>query len=278
MSRRVFGLVAAIVLAVLGTVALVGFVSNAEARALEGEELAEVYVVAEPIPAGTLGEEVEPHVTIEQVPVKVRATGATTDLDDLTGRVTAVDLQPGEQLIDARFVDVSEFTDREAGVTVPDDMIEVTIELDPQRAVGGLLEPGQTVAVLASFEPFELDANTVEVDGEIVALPQAVADAIEGKTPNATDLILRKALVTAVQEPEDRAFGVDEGEEVDRLTTAPADSVLVTLAVEPRDAERLVFTAEFGFLWLAVEREGVPEVTDDIVTRLNVFGDEAAVQ
>lgn len=273
MSRRVIGIVAALVLALVGTVALVAYVSNAEERALAGEELVEVYVVTTPIPAGTPATDVEQFVAVEQVPAKVQAAEAVDNLPSLTGRVAAVDLVPGEQLVDGRFVARSEFADRLVGVQVPEDMIEVTVELDPQRAVGGLLEPGQTVAVFASFEPFDLNATVVEVDGEEVALPQAVAAEIDGKTPNTTDVILRKVLVTAVQEIEDRTFSNPDDEEIDRLTTAPNDSVFVTLAVRPADAERVVFTSEFGFLWLAVDRETVPEVDDPIQTRGTVYED-----
>lgn len=278
MSRKVTGLMAAIVLAVLGTAALVAFVSSAEARALEGEELAEIYVVVQPVPSGTAAEDLGERVVLEEIPAKVRAAGAIVDLDDLGDRVAAVDLEPGEQLLDARFIDVSEFADREAGVTVPDDLIEITIALDPQRAVGGLLEPGQTVAVLGSFEPFEIDANFVEVDGEIVGLPETVSDTVKGKTPNVTDLLLRKTLVTAVQEVHDRAFSAEEAEEADRLTTAPVNGLLVTLAVAPRDAERLVFTAEFGGVWLAIERDTVPEVIDDPVTWNDVYDRAAPIR
>lgn len=278
MNRRVVGLVSALVLAVLGTAALVAYVSTAEERALAGEELVEVYVVATKIPAGTPADEVEQYVIVEQVPVKIQAVQAVDSLPGLSGRVAAVDLVPGEQLVDGRFVERSEFTDRGAGVQIPDDLIEVTIELDPQRAVGGLLEPGQTVAILASFEPFDLNATVVEVDGQEVALPQAIAAEVEGKTPNATDVILRKVLVTAVQEIEDRTFNNNGEEGVDRLTTAPNNSVFVTLAVSPLDAERVVFTAEFGFIWLAVERETVPEIDDPITTRGNVYDDGLTIQ
>ena len=276
MSRRVIGIVAAVLLALLGTVALVAYVGNAEERALAGEELVEVYVVTTPVASGTPAEELEASVAVEQIPTKVRALGAVTSLPALAGRVAAVDLLPGEQLVETRFMERSEFADREVGIEIPEDMIEVTIELDPQRAVGGLLEPGQTVAVLASFDPFQLSATVVEVDGEEVALPAAVADEVAGSTPNSTDILLRKVLVTAVQESEDGSFGDEE--ETNRLTTAPDDSVFVTLAVSPYDSERLVFTAEFGYLWLAVERETVPETDDPIQTRGTVYLEEVTVR
>lgn len=271
MSRRVIGLGAAVLLALLGTVALVAFVAGAEERALEGEELVEVYVVTDVILGGTPGEEIEEQVVVEEVPSKVRPLDAVDNLAALRGRVAAVDLQPGEQLIESRFIEVSEFTDREVGVQVPEDMIEVTVSLEPERAIGGLLEPGQNVAVFASFEPFDLTATVVEINGQEVALPQAAADELDGATPNTTDLILRKALVTAVQEVRGSGgFGGDEDNQ-DRLNTAPEDVILVTLALDPNDAERLVFTAEFGMLWMAVERDEVPEIDDPIKTRGNIY-------
>lgn len=269
MSKRVIGLLAAVVLALVGTVALVAFVAGAEERALEGEELVEVYVVTDLIAGGTAGDELEESVIVEEVPAKVRPLDAVDNLAALRGRVAAVDLQPGEQLIESRFVELDEFADRAVGVQIPDDMVEVTVALDPERAIGGLLEPGQTVTVIASFEPFQLSATVVEIDGQEVALPAAVADSVEGATPNTTDIILRKVLVTAVQQEANSSLGTDE--EANRLNTAPDGSILVTLAVPPFDAERVVFTAEFGTLWLAVEREDVPELEDSIKTRGNVY-------
>ena len=276
MNRRLIVIVPALLLALLGTVALVAYVGNAEERALAGEQLVEVYVVTTPIASGTAADDLESYVAVEQVPTKVQAVGAVNSLPGLAGRVAAVDLLPGEQLVASRFIERSEFADRMAGVEIPEEMIEVTIELDAQRAVGGLLEPGQTVAVLASFEPFQLSATVVEVDGEEVALPAAVADEVAGSTPNSTDLLLRKVLVTAVQEPLNRSFNDDE--EAERLTTAPEKTVFVTMAVSPFDAERLVFTAEFGEVWLAIERETVPETKDPIQTRGSVYLDEVTVQ
>ncbi len=277
MTRRILGIMAASILALAGTVALVAFVAGAEERALEGEQLVEVYVVSQPVPSGTPASEIEELVTVEEVPVKVRPVDAVDSLPELANRVAAVDLQPGEQLIDSRFVEVSAFTDREVGVEVPDDMIELTIEMDPERTIGGLLEPGQTVAVFASFEPFDITSTLVDLNGEIVALPESVADDAEGQTPNTTNIILRKALVTAVQENTGGSFGGDEDEgegENSRLNTAPDSELLVTLALSPSDAERLVFTAEFGFIWLAIERDTVPEADDSIKTRGNVYIDE----
>ena len=269
MRRSVVGVVLALLLAAVGTVALVAYVSRAEERARSGEELVEVYVVDELIPAGTPADQIETAVSVEEVPAKVRPENSVDNLGNLVGQVTAVDLLPGEQVLDSRFVARSNFTNREAGVDVPDDKVEITLSLDPERALGGLITPGDTVAIFASFEPFDVDAGVVEVDGEDVPIPASVADQIESKTPNTTDLLIQKVLVTAIQEEPNTGLGDDE--ERDRLKEAPESNVLVTLAVDPAEAERIIFTAEFGLLWLAGERTSVPETLDPIQTRASVY-------
>jgi pilus assembly protein CpaB len=269
MTRRIVGLAVAALLAVAGTVALVAYVTTAERRALAGEQLTEVYVVDVPIPSGTPAERVADQVRVEQVPVKVRADGALDSLQAVAGRVTAVDLLPGEQLVAGRFVEQAELASRDTGLEVPEGMIEVTIETDAQRAVGGLLEPGQTVAVFASFDPFTLSQSVIEVDGDNVVLPSAVADTVDGSTSHTTNRLLDKVLVTAVQEPAGRP------DPRQRMSTAPGGPLFVTLAVDPYDAERLVFTAEFGRIWLAIERPTVPDTDLPGQTRGSVLTGQA---
>ncbi len=269
MSRKVVGIVLAIALAAVGTVALVSYVQSAEERAQAGEELVEVYVVGESIPAGTSADELEDYVTVELVPAKVQPVNSVQSLQRLSGRVAAVDLVVGEQLVDSRFVEPADAATREVGVIVPSGKLEVTVELEQQRVIGGLLTPGDTVAVFASFEPFEVSAGVVEIDGEEVAIPDAVADG--AGTPNTTQIILRKALVTAVQQSATTGGFNNDDDDEDRLREAPADNVFLTLAIDPADAERLVFTQEFGFVYVALERSDVPENPTEQITRGNVY-------
>lgn len=277
MSRKVIGIVVAIALAAVGTVALVSYVQSAEERAQSGEELVEVYVVSDTIPAGTPGSELDGYVSIQLVPAKVQPANSVRSLAGLEGQVASVDLVAGEQLVDSRFIAPAELASREVGVIVPTNKVEITLQLEPQRAIGGLVQPGDTVAVIASFEPFTVSASVVEVDGEEVAIPEAVASQVDGETPNTTKLILHKVLVTAVQETANRT-AVDTGDErSSRLEEAPAGDLYVTLAVDPDDAQRIVFTQEFGFVWLAQERSGVPEADTDLQTRLNVYDEPAPV-
>jgi pilus assembly protein CpaB len=273
MTKRIVGFVAAVVLALVGTMALVAYVNSATERALAGEQLVEIYVVTAPIPGGTPAEAIEDYLEVEQVPVKVRATGAVDSIPALTGLVTAVDLVPGEQLLTERFIERTMLDDRQVGIEVPEEMVEVSIQLEPERAIGGLLEPGQTVAVFASFGPSDLGQTAVDVEGEIVPVP-AAADPVEGSTSNTTDLLFHKVLVTAVQEPSGRPPEQSE----QRLTTSPGGTILVTLALHTYDAERLVFTAEYGSIWLGIERETVPDLDEPGQTRGSVLLDWAGAR
>ncbi len=268
MNKKVTGIVLAIALAAIGTVALVSYVKSAEERAQSGERLVEVYVVNEAIPAGTPVSELSELVTVELVPAKVQATNSVQSLKGLEGQVASVELVAGEQLVNTRFIAPADFASRDVGVIIPAGKVEITLQLEPQRAIGGLLQPGDTVAVIASFDATELTASVVEVDGEEVAIPDSVASAVSGQTPSSTGLILHKVLVTAVQQSASRGGG---DEEVSRLDEAPAADMFITLAVDPADAERIVFSQEFGYIWLAQERSDVPEYETDIQTRGSVY-------
>jgi pilus assembly protein CpaB len=256
------GIVGAVILAGLGTYALVSYVDGAESRALEGETLTTVLIVDDPVPAGTPAEQLAAMVREEQVPQKVRAVDAVTDLSSSSGLVAAVDLVPGEQLVSTRLVLPGNVRSG-AAVQVPAGLVEVTVDLTPSRALGGLVGPGDTVAVLASFEVSAGGgAETTGPDGSVTA--PVAGDVVA----NTTHVIAHKVLVTAVQATDDSTA---------ELERAPAANLLVTLAVPPADAERIVFTAEFGRLWLAGDGPEVDETSTQVQSRDSVYRSTRAV-
>jgi len=271
MTRKLLGILTAVALAAVGTVALVAYVQSAEDRALADETLVEVYVVEQTIPLGTPGAQLANFVSIKSVPAKTQAQGALSDLAEVADMVTAVELIPGEQLISGRFMNAAAFNQRSAGVEVPDGMVEITIEVEPEQAVGGLLRPGQEVVVIVSLDPFTVESSVVEVDGEGVGLPSAVAAEVDGKTPNITDTLFPRALVTAVQEDEGGGFESSSERASARVEQSPSNQLLVTLAVLPSGAEQLVFAAEYGRIWLALTQESVSDTEDAPVVYGSVF-------
>ncbi len=274
MNRRLLGLIASVLLASAGTFVLISYVRGADQRAAAGEQVVEVFVVDETIERGTPGSDIEGAVKTVLVPTKVRAEGAVADLSTLSGRVAAVDLAPGEQLLDSRFVD-SLALETETKVVVPEGLLQVTVSLSPERAVGGQLRPGSTVGVLASFDPFDYGASE---PGELPPVPEEGADTEEPetestvglKTPNSTHLILHKVLVTNVQVEQLPAEPAQADAPVS-LDLAPTGNLLVTLAVPAADTEKIVFAAEHGSVWLAVEPEGADEAGTTIQTRETIY-------
>ena len=275
--RRAIGIVGAIAVAALGTLLLVGYVRGAEDRALAGEELVEVLVVDQPISQGMPASLLSSSVRLERVPLKVRAEGGVSDLATLTDLVAGTDLFPGEQIVASRFVVAASLSEQDR-IEAPPDTLEVTITLSPERALGGQLVPGDIVAVIASFDPFDL--NTFEPSdlgpGEVIDPSEIFLGTSEGgggssvRSPAATGLILHKVLITSVQvEQVPRAAAEDLPDDTPAL--APTGNLLITLAAPADAVARIVFTAEHGFVWLAAEGPDVPDTATSIQTRSTVY-------
>lgn len=274
-NRKWLGVVLSIVLAVLGTFVLIRYVQSAEDRALADQETVEVLVVSDTIPEGATLEEVALNVSTKRIPVAAQALGSVSDLSQIQGEVTAVDLVPGEQIVSSRFTTLA-VLEASKEIEVPADLLQVTLSLSPERAVGGGLEPGDIVAYVASFDPFELsgavpgeeDPQTVQV---VVQNDQTPTDAAPPKTPNTTHIILHKLLVTNVQieklpVPEAETAAEEQGVEL-----APTGNLLVTLAADAPSIEKIIFTAEFGKTWLAREGEEATELDTGIISRGSVY-------
>ena len=293
MRVRLIAAIVAVVLAAVGTMALLAYVRGADQRALANTETVPVLVAAAPIPQGATAESLGDKVTVTQLPRMAVLSDAATSVDQLAGLVATVPLQSGEQLLRAKFaapdpVEQDGLVEQDATVDIPAGMQAVTIRLDqPERTVGGTIEAGDTVGVFLTFR-----AET---------------------RPNATHLTVHKVLVTAVQPttggdatapadanapadgsaapadgsapPADGSAAPADGsaarEEattaMDDASTALADGSALaggryyTLAMSARDAEQVVFAAEFGTIWLSDEPESATEEGAEIVTPESAF-------
>ena len=242
--RRLLAALAALLLAAVGTVVLVAYVRGADARALEGVQSVEVLVVDEAIPAGTPAAEIADLLDVELIPAKTALDGRVTDLGQLDGLVSTVDLQPGEQLLAARFV-LPEERGAPGTVPVPEGLSEFSVLLDPQRVIGGRLTAGDAVGVFLSLT-FQ--------DGTA-----------------ATHAVQHGVLVTQVQGAAAPADG--DGATSTVSTEAPDGVLMVTLALASRDVEQVLFGAEHGTLWLALEPPGADVDGTRVVTQGNVYGE-----
>jgi pilus assembly protein CpaB len=229
LARRLLAAFAALLLLVVGTVVLVAYVRGADARALAGVRTVDVLVADELIPEGTSADELAGMVRTEAVPAKSAVDGRVEDLKALTGRVATVDLLPGEQLLAGRFAPPEDLQ-APATVDVPQGLQEISVLLEPPRTIGGRLAAGDTVGVYLSQ-----------------VLPDGTGQ---------TSAVLHRVLVTQVQgAPATPDPSAADGTET-AATGAPAESLMVTLALIAKDVETVVFGAEHGSLWLSLEPEG----------------------
>src|SRR5919205_909812 len=173
MKTRLLGGIAALLVAIIGTVLLVNYVQNADKRAMEGTETESVYVVEKTISAGTGIDKAAGAVVRKDIPKAAVAAGAVTDLNQVGQKVAAVDLMPGEQLLATRMVDADSILGP-SRVQVPTGMQEITLKLPIERVVGGTLTAGDTVGVFLSVDS-------------------------SGGTSGGTQLTFHKVLVTAAQ-------------------------------------------------------------------------------
>jgi pilus assembly protein CpaB len=228
--RRLLAAVAALVLALLGALVLVAYARAADSRAMAGLATAQVLVVTAPISSGTPADQLAGSVRSELVPVKAAVPGRVRSLSTLRGQVTTVDLEPGEQLLAGRFAAPSQL--RTPGtVAVPDGDQELSIQLAPQRAMGGRLAAGDEVAIFVSSK-----------------LPDGTG---------VTHVVLHHVLVTQVQGAVAAATAPGKSAAADGAQSAtPSQDLMITLAVTAKEGEPIVWAMENGAVWLSLEPAG----------------------
>lgn len=249
MKTRIIGAILALVLAVVGAFVLVTYVRGADARAAEGAELTDVYIVEAEVPQGTAGDGIEEFVRLDQIPERNLNEDRVTDLADLEGLVALADILPGEQLLTSRFAEPAVLA-AQGEVPVPAGMQEVTIPLAVHRVVGGEVTPGSTVGVV-----YSTNTNGTSRESGIAV----------------TQFMFHRMLVTRVTPGTTVAVGDGAS------SSTEVSTIMVTLAATTPDVERLVYAAEqqedgAGGMWLTLEPETADQSGTAPRSGENIFG------
>jgi pilus assembly protein CpaB len=234
MTRRILGVLLAIVLAIIGTAAVFTYVNLATSQVAEGQEAVTVLIANERIPAGTSGASLRERELVEEV-VMPRSSVPDTAMSEVTEEfdtlVVTADLQPSQLLLRGMFGPPTRLA---GGLNIPESMVAVSVEIDMDRQVAGYVRPGSQVAIFNTYE--EIDEDAADDDEQI-------------RDNRRTRLLLPRVEVLAVG-----VFG--EG-----VTTTPRNGdaeeseptgVILTVAVDQEDAERLIHATRTGLLYLAL--------------------------
>ena len=253
MKARLLGGIAAIVLAIFGSVLLISYVNGADARAAEGTETGNVVVVQKEIAAGTAVSSFGDAIKIKAIPKNLIVDGALVDLASVQDKVASMKLLPGDQVSDQRLSDASTFADVNP-VKVPETMQQMSFVVSTERVVGGQLRPGDQAALFLSYNQ-GIEPGTGEIP--------------------ATKMTLRKTLVVSMQAAgsgsSNSAAAPDQPQAITPPDTVGAPSWVVTVALAPADAIKLVHAAEFGHIWVAKDAAGTTGTSPDPLFKGDVF-------
>jgi pilus assembly protein CpaB len=253
-AGKTVAVVVALLLALAATVAIFLYVRGVEEQAFEDAELVEVLVAQGPIEPGTTGEGASEAGLIarESAPRVNVPPGAVTSVDQIEGLVALDSILTGEIILRDRWGTTAEVS---VALDIPEGFEAVAVEVAVPPGVAGYVAAGTQVSILATVEsPVDEDAVPVEPDEEDAALEEE-APVVEVRT----QYLLQGVDVLAVGQ---RQLQTEEQE-------GTVSSVLMTLAVEPEDAERLVFAVANGSLYFTL----LPEDAEPVETPGRTFGD-----
>ncbi len=208
-------LVVAVVVALIGAGLVFLYAAGADERASAKTSTRQVVTAIGQILPGESFEEATSQGKIQVVPVPVDEVleGSASDGRDFEGKIAVTTIYPGEQLLAQRFTD--DLADVESAVTleIPQGMQGVALTLDDEERVGNFTRPGSRVAVYVSGVPGVDGALFTEV------------------------LVIGVGSTTLAEQP---------GLDANGNPLAATPSTVITLALSPKDADRLITARDSG--------------------------------
>jgi pilus assembly protein CpaB len=248
---RFVAIALAAVLGLLGVVAILAYVRQANERAVNGLKAETVMVATGAIRQGTslmkarqedlLGTEKVPESSLTK-PAVQSVTGANEDM------VMSAPVAKGQVLLQNMLGSASSVT-TSGGFVIPSGMLAVAVDMCVPEAVANYVAPGAYVAVFDT-----LIQNAAQVQPSCSSEHQILS---EGELTNtnaaSTVLVLPKVEVLAVgQNPGSQGSNAAVTTDPSASSTSSSGDVLVTFAVDQADAERLILLQELGMPYLAL--------------------------
>ena len=157
MTRRIIAVTVAIVLAAIGTGAVLLYLRTADARALEGKEARTVLIADKVIPAGT-GAKVlveEKYVREDRMPAETLPEGVLSDVPaDLEALVTTAAVQPGQLLTHSMFGTAASTG---SGLAIPEGKLAITARVRSNVFSPETLSAGAKVVIFYTYTPISDD-------------------------------------------------------------------------------------------------------------------------
>jgi pilus assembly protein CpaB len=239
MGRRTVLLIAALVVAALGTTMVFLYVNGVNDRALAKQQPVRVLVAKKAIPAGTSVEEANKNASFERKTISrdslvPGAVSATTGMAGLVARTT---IYPGEQILTEKFGEAGSTT----SLAVPSADLTISVPIQDPAVGAGFVTPGVKVALFLNGT--SKNGGQPEVR---LLMPSVTVLAVGSRTSVPTD----------------------------SATTAPAGgapSNVLTFGVNQQDYQRILFASTHGVIYLALPGEKANPTAGVATNQQNLF-------
>jgi len=251
LTRRILTIVLAIVLAAVGTGAVLLYVRGADQRAIAGQKAVTVLAANQQVPAGTTAGTALADGMLRQQ--KLPASSVPSDAvraitPQLKSLVLSADLPSGQLLLKPMLVTALA---AHTGLAVPKGMVALSLQFCLARDVSGYVQPGSEIAVFNTFVYSKSGSSppTRSCDGINVT---------QGVTLVRTRLVLPRVKVLAVGPAPTSTSGSTGATSTafsQNNSSTPSSSstiMLVTVAVNQLDAEKLIHLGEVEVPYLAL--------------------------
>lgn len=211
-NRKLF--LIATIFGLIATLLIYLYLGNAESEVREVEPTVEVVVAKMLIPEKTTI--TRDMIELKELKVSSVPPSTFSNINELIGRTVKENIYVGEPIINERIADDA-YSKNHLVYSIPKGYRAITLQYNPVMGVAGFVQPGDYVDVVGTYDTNSSPDNN-----------------------NISKIILQNVLVLAV--------GANTGIDLEQKNTTEIQTV--TLAVLPRDAEKITYTEQFASIKL----------------------------
>ncbi len=242
MGRRTLLLIAALVVAALGTTGVFLYVNGVDERAGADFELVEILVATAPIDAGTTAQSASELGAMdlrEYLAKSIEGLPALSDISSIATQVALAPIVPGEPILASQFGESADTS----SLPIPDGKLAVSVELGNPARVAGFVGPGDEVAIMLT---------TGDESGD------------NGGATLVTRVLLPNVQVIAAGATTVVPAAGAQAEQVPRT--------ILTLAVDQDQAQKVVYGSQNGTMYFALRgKDARVDPNDTGTTARNLF-------
>lgn len=226
MGRRTLLLLAALVVAALGTTGVFLYVNGIDERAAADYEVVEVLVATTPIAIGTTAQAAQDGGALELRPFlrkSVEGLPALSDITGIAGKVALAPIAAGSPILETQFG----ASGQTSALPIPEGKLAVSVQLGDPARVAGFVGPGSHVAVFLTT--VQTSGSAVGQESTRVLLPDVEVIAAGATT-----------VVTTTTQTGDAA------------QTEQLPKAILTLAVDQVEAQKVVYGSQHGQMYFGL--------------------------